>query len=163
MPAQLKAAPPKPRLKRQLLSQSGVTSRSQTIPATKKSTTKPPARVNRTKKPTEPRKIPIEEPTFEPRVFPFGDEFYDENGIDWHPELDEDLDLVLDNVKVECGSEKGDDDNVSISKAESKLNYNYIVTFNVPFEKTKVVAKGSKICARYKDDFEFDIQLTTWS
>lgn len=69
--------------------------------------------------------------------------------------------MLLDDL--ERGSGKEDDDNCSISEEDSELNYNYIVTFKALFEKTKGVAKGSKICARYKDDFEFDVQLKTWS
>ena len=96
----------------------------------------------------------------EHRISPFGDEFYDENRIGWHPD-DEDPELLLDHL--EPGLEKGGDDNRSIFEEDSELNYNYIITFNVLFERTKVIAKGSKICARYKDDFEFNCQLRTWS
>lgn len=123
MPAQLKSAPAKPRPKRQLLSQSGPPSRSQTTPAAKKPATKPPARSNRAKKPTEMPEISAKEPPmFEPRISPFGDEFYDKNGIDWHPDLDENPERLLDDLKR--GSENGDDDNCSISEEESELNYN---------------------------------------
>lgn len=145
MLAQLKSAPAKPRRKRQLISQSGAPSRSQTTPAAKKSATKPPARTNRANKPTKPPEISaVEPPTFEPSISPFGDEFYDENGIDWHPVLDEDPEMLLDDL--ERGSEK-EMMNCSISEEEFELNYNYMVTLMLFLRR---LAKGSKICARYK-------------
>ena len=158
---QIKSAPSKPRCKLQLLSQSGAPPRPQTTLAAKKPATKPPPRSNRAKKPIEPPEIPAEEPPpLEHRISPFGDEFYDENRIGWHPD-DEDPELLLDDL--EQGLEKGEDDDRSIFGEDSELNYNYIVTFNVLFERTKAISKGSKICARYKDDFEFNSQLRTWS
>lgn len=161
MPAQLKSAPSKPRHKRQLLPQSGAPPRLQTTPVAKKPAKKRPPRSNRAKKPTEPPEILAEEPLpLGHRISPFGDEFYDENGIDWHPD-DEDPERLLDDL--EPGLEKGEDDDRSIFKEDFELNYNYIVTINVLFERTKAIAKGSKICACYKDDFEFNSQLRTWA
>lgn len=72
----------------------------------------------------------------------------------WYQDPDEDLEMLPDDLELEL--EKGEDNDCSISEGESELNYNYIVIFNT---KTKAIAKESKIFARYKDDFEFDIQL----
>lgn len=74
----------------------------------------------------------------------FGDEFNDENGINWHPD-DENPELLLDDL--EPGLENGEDD-PSVFEEDSEWNYNHIVSFNVLFERTKAIAKGSKICAR---------------
>ena len=107
-----------------------------------KSATKPPPRSNCTKKPITPPETSAEKPPkLEPRISPFEDQFYDKNRIDWHPN-DEDPEMFLD--ELEPGLEEEDDDR-SISEEEPELNYNYTVTFDDIFEKTKIVAKGSKI------------------
>ena len=121
-----KSAPAKLKRKRQLLSQSQAPPRSQTARAVMKSATKPPPRLNRTKKPINPPETSAEKPPeLEPRISPFGDQFYDEHRIDWHPN-DEDPEMLLDDL--EPGLEE--DDDRSISEEEPELNYNYTVTFN---------------------------------
>lgn len=74
MPAQLKSAPARPRRKRQLLSQSGIPLRSQTIPAARKTAKELPAQPNRAKTPVESPEISAEEPpTFGPCISPSRD------------------------------------------------------------------------------------------
>lgn len=56
--------------------------------------------------------------------------------------------MLFDNVKYKF--KKRDIDYISIFQTESNLNYNYIITLNILFEKTKVIIKESKIYICYK-------------